>query len=342
MKKQRSTIYDIAEALKVTPSTVSRALNGNPRISERTRLAVEQMAKQLDYQQNQLAAALRHGRTNILGVIVPTINRGFFASIVRGIEQVANQAGFNVMIAQNYEDPEQERSNLQALLRAQVDGVIASISQNTLDFSHYQALKEQGIPLILFDRVTESLDTSAVVLDDYLGAFMATEHLIEQGCRRIAHFAGQQRLSIYRDRQRGYQDALQKYGLPLDGELLLESSQTVESGQALTEQLLALPQPPDAIFSASDWAAVGALQILKAKGLAVPQQVAVVGFADEPFTPFVDPPLSSINQMSEQMGQLAAQQFLDAIEQSDAPPLPKKTVLRPKLVARASSIRLES
>lgn len=339
MKKNQATIYDIAQALDITPSTVSRALNGNTRISVRTRKAVQEMAKRLNYQQNHLAAALRHGRTNILGVIVPTINRGFFASIVRCIEQVANQAGFNVMIAQSGDDPAQERSNLEALLRAQVDGVAASISKNILDFSHYQRLKDRGLPLILFDRVTDSMGTSTVVLDDYLGAFMATEHLIQQGCRRIAHFAGRQNLNIYRDRRRGYQDALQQYGIAFTEELLLESDQTVESGQALAAQLLALPQPPDAIFSASDWAAVGALQVLKARGVSVPRQVAVVGFADEPFTPFVDPPLSSINQMSEQMGQMTAQLFLEEVEPGNLLVLPRKTVLRPELVVRASSLR---
>jgi LacI family transcriptional regulator len=339
MKKNQATIYDIAQALDITPSTVSRALNGNTRISLRTRKAVQEMAKRLNYQQNHLAAALRHGRTNILGVIVPTINRGFFASIVRGIEQVANQAGFNVMIAQSGDDPAQERSNLEALLRAQVDGVAASISKNTLDFSHYQRLKDRGLPLILFDRVADRLGTSTVVLDDYLGAFMATEHLIQQGCRRIAHFAGRQNLNIYRDRRRGYQDALQQYGIPFAEELLLESDQSVESGQALAALLLALPQRPDAIFSASDWAAVGALQVLKARSVAVPRQVAVVGFADEPFTTFVDPPLSSINQRSEQMGQMTAQLFLEEVEPGNLLVLPRKTVLRPELVVRASSLR---
>lgn len=338
MRKQGTTIYDIADALKVTPSTVSRALNGNPRISERTRKAVEQMAKRLDYQQNHLAAALRSGRTNILGVIIPTINRGFFASIVRGIEQVANEAGFNVMIAQNYDDPTKEQSNLQALLRAQVDGVVASISKETHTFDHFQPVLDRGLPLILFDRVTDSLATSTIVLDDYLGAFTATEHLITQGCCRIAHFAGQQHLNIYRDRYRGYKDALLKHGLEFNTNWVLESSHTVENGQLLTEQLLTLDQRPDAIFSSSDWAAVGALQVLKSRKVKVPHEMAIVGFADEPFTAFVDPPLSSINQMSEQMGRLTAQIFLEQIEQPDT--LIRKSILSPKLIIRASSNRI--
>lgn len=334
-----ATIYDIARELNITPSTVSRALNNNSRISEKTRRAVKETAERLGYQPNTIAAALRSGRTRILGIIVPTTNRSFFASVIRGVESVASTVGYNVMITQSNDSPTSEASNIDALLKTQVDGIIASIAKGTTSYEHYKKIKARNVPIVLFDRVTEDLGASTVVVDDYLGAYRATEHLIQQGCRRVAHFAGQQHLNIYSYRLRGYREALERHGLEFDEQLVIYSNLQVEDGRAGMERLLALSPPPDALFAASDYSAVGAMQVLKERGLRIPQDVALVGFANELFTSFVEPALTTVDQHSEEMGTMAAKLLLEEIQTTDQKFSPRKTVLLPELIVRASSLR---
>ena len=301
MAKSKATIYDIAAELEITPSTVSRALSDHPRISVKTKEKVRRVATQLNYQHNGIAAALRSGNTFIIGVMIPTADRSFFASVLRGIEQVAQEAGYNVMITQSHDNEENECSNVKALLKAQVDGVIASIARETQSHGHFRELIKKGVPLVLFDRVTEISGASTVVVDDYLGAFRATEHLIEQGYRRIAHFGGKQHINIYKYRHRGYRDALEKHKLAYRDEWVDFSALQIEDGEAATERLLALAQRPDAIFAASDYAALGALKVFKQTELEIPRDVGLVGFANEPFCSFIEPALSSVNQLSPQM-----------------------------------------
>lgn len=339
MSKDKATIYDIAKQLAVTPSTVSRALSNHPRISTKTKEAVRAMAKQLNYQHNGIAAALRSGNTHIVGVMIPTANRNFFSSVIRGIEQVAREAGYNVMITQSNDLEDIERSNVEAMLRTQVDGVIASIARETTDYSHYQRIIDEKIPLVLFDRVTEISSASTIVIDDYLGAYKATEHLVNQGYKRIAHFAGASHLNIYKYRLRGYQEALENNGIPFDEQLVFTSTVKLEDGRMGMDYLLKLSNPPDAVFAASDYSAIGAMQVLKEKGMSVPEDMALVGFADEPFAAFVEPQLTSINQMSEQMGQFAAKTFLEQVRNNAGDFIPTKTVLTPQLMIRSSSKR---
>lgn len=348
MAKKRTTINDIAKQLDITASTVSRALRDHPRISTSTKKAVWKVAKQLDYQPNNIAAALRKGKSNIIGVLVPTSDRHFFASVVRGIEEGINKAGYNIIICQSDDLPSKEQSNIEALLRIQVDGIIASITKDTTDFLHYERVIKRGIPLILYDRVKEDLNVNTVSNNDYLGAFKATEHLIEQGCTSIAHFAGQQHVTIYEERLRGYMDALKKHQLPLHEEWILEADlvgeiQTVlQTGRQLAQQLLEIETLPDAIFSSNDFAAMGAMQVLKEKNIAIPEQVALVGFSNDVSTSFVEPALSTVDQFTKQMGNFAAQLFLEQVNaDEDTPFTPRKTVLTPKLIVRASSLRQE-
>lgn len=339
MSKSKATIYDIAKELAVTPSTVSRALSNHPRISEKTKKAVKAVAKQLNYQHNGIAAALRSGNTYIIGVMIPTVNRSFFSSVIRGIEQVSREAGYNVMITQSNDLEEVERSNVEAMLRTQVDGIIASIARETTDYSHYQSIIDKNIPLVLFDRVTEISNASMVVIDDYLGAYKATKHLINQGFKRIAHFAGKLHLNIYKYRMRGYQEALENHGIDFDESLVHVSNVQLDDGREGMKYLLNLSNPPDAVFAASDYSAIGAMQVLKEQGMKIPEDVALVGFADEPSAAYVEPQLTSVNQMSEQMGQFAAKIFLEQIKDKEKLFIPTKTVLTPKLMIRSSSLR---
>lgn len=339
IEKGKATIHDIAEMLNVTASTVSRALNNNPRISDATRKLVLNAAKQLNYQPNNIAAALRHGKSNIIGIVVPTIDRSFFASVVRGVEEIANKLGYKVIISQTYDNYQKEVQTIDALLSARVDGIIASIGKNTEDFSHFSSAQDKGIPVVLFDRTTDKLEVSQVMIDDYLGAKQAVTHLIEQGCTRIAHFTSPKRVSIFSERLRGYTDALLEHKIPYDESLVVSSNLQLEDGRSSMEQLLALDKIPDAVFSASDYGAMGALQVLKERNIKVPDTVALAGFSNEPFTSFTDPPLTTINQFSLTMGNITADLFFDQLKSNGKKHVPQKTVLKPELIIRKSSLR---
>jgi LacI family transcriptional regulator len=340
LKTQRTTVYDIARELNLTASTISRALNNHPSISDRTKKSVIRMSKKLGYQPHRIAAALRNGKSNIIGVIVPVADRNFFASIVRGIEEKANQANYQVIICQTYEDPAKEEAAIEALLNTQVDGIIASLSKRTEQFNHYSKVISKGIPLILFDRANDSLGVSHVVIDDYSASYNAVKHLIEQGCKRIAHFTNVEKINIYKERLRGYKTALLDTGLPFDARLVVESDLQLEDGRKSMQMLLSATGLPDAVFSSSDLGAIGAMQVLKENHIKIPQQVALVGFSNEPFTMFCDPPLTSIDQHCKRMGHTASEMFLDEVALSGSGNfIPKKVVLMPELIIRGSSMR---
>jgi len=337
--KKKTTIHDIAENLNVTASTVFRALNNNPRISLKTRKLVQQAAEKLNYQPNNIAAALRSGKSNIIGIIVPTADRSFFSSVIYGIEEIANTAGFNVMICQSHDNYQNEVNKVQALLNAGVDGVIVYFAKETKDFKHFKKLINNGTPLILFDRSTHELEVSQVVIDDYLGSYMATEHLISQGYTRIAHFTSNVKISIYKDRLRGYQEALAAHGLPLDEELIFESNLQLEDGRASMMEILGKGLEVDGLISASAMGAMGAMQVLREHQIKVPDQFGIVGFANEPFMSFTDPPLSTVEQHSKRIGNSAAGLFLQEIASRQSKFIPQKIVLKPELIIRGSSVR---
>lgn len=337
--KGRITIHDIARKLNITASTVSRALKDHPRISAETKRTVLKTAKKLNYQPNNIAAALRNGRSNILGIIVPTVDRNFFSSVVRGIEEIANGSNYNVMICQTYDDSKKEIATVEALLNARVDGIIASYAKETLNFDHFLKVKEKGIPLILFDRSNDELEVSHIVIDDYLGAYKATEHLIQQGYRRIAHFSNTRNISIYKERLRGYREALIANGIPYDETLITYTNLQLEDGRNSMVQLLKLKEPPDAVFSSSAFGILGAMQLLKERGIKIPEQVGLVGFSNEPFTSFTEPSLTTVEQHSMRMGNAAAEIFLQEISDETKKFIPQKIVLKPELIVRQSSLR---
>ena len=340
LARAKYSITDLAKQLGVSVSTVSRALNDHTSISAATKKRVWQLAKELHYQPNHLAAGLRKGRSNLLGVIVPHIDGHFFTLVVKGIEAVASKTGFNVMICQSNEDVAHERKNIETLLGAQAEGILVSLARNTRDFKHFDKVRKQDIPLVFFDRVLDGTDVNSVVIDDREGGYQCTKHLLAQGCRRIAQFGGPQHLNIYKHRRQGYFDALLEAGLPLDEELVYYCDMTLEDGAAGMQHMLRLPQPPDAVFSASDFSVVGALQEIKRHGLRVPQDVALVGFSNETFTSLTEPTLTSVDQCCEQMGQSAMRLFLEILEEGSSTFSPRRIVLQPDLLVRASSRRL--
>lgn len=337
LNKKRTTIKDIANVLNISPAAVSKALRDDPRISDVRKTEVRQIAKNLNYQPNHLASALRKGKSKLVGVIIPKTNSSFFSSVLEKIEEVLNKAGYNIIITQSNESYDKECNNIDALLFTQVDGIIASMANETVDLSYYEKIKSNGIPLILFDRGENDLNVDYVGINDYDSSFMIIEHLIEKGCKRIAHIGGYRRTRIFNNRIRGYKDAIAKYKLPQDEGLLTESALTIKDGRAKMKALLQLPSPPDGVYIASDYAALGALQQIQESGLRVPEDIKLVGFGNEPFTALVTPSITSVNQHSEQIGEAAATTFLELVKQDNLKQSLNKVILKAQLVERDSS-----
>ncbi|MGI4863759.1 MAG: LacI family DNA-binding transcriptional regulator [Janthinobacterium lividum] len=332
------SMADLARELGVSMTTVSRALSDHHSIGPVTKQRVLKLAKKLNYQPNHLASALRRGQSRLLGVVVPYIEGKFFPSVIQGIEQAASKAGYSVIVCQSHEDEQIERRNLDTLLHAQVAGVLVSLARGTTQLRHFDKVRQRGVPLVFFDRAPTTEAANAVVLDDREGACQATRHLLEQGCRRVAHLAGPQHLSIYRERRQGYLDALLAADIAPDETLIVYSAMQVADGAQAMRQLLALPEPPDAVFGAGDSAVLGALQVLKEQGVAVPAQVALAGFSNESFTTITEPPLTSVDQRCEEMGATAVRLLLELAATRNEDQAARRVTLQPELLVRGSSL----
>lgn len=337
--KKKYTIQDIARELNTTSSTVSRALQDNPRISAKMRKAVQDLAALHNYQPDFRASSLRTGSGRTIGVLVPKIDRHFFSTVLSGIEEVAAASSYHVLICQSFESYEKEVELVKNLMFGKVDGLIASISIETTQAIHFEQLISKGLPLVFFDRVWEPLNASKVVIDDYAGACMVMEHLIDNGCRRIAHLAGPQHINVYRNRTRGYLDSLQKYQIDIDKNLIFENVITKKTGHKAMEQILKLDTLPDAIFSSGDYSALGAILRAKEAGIRIPEDMAVTGFANEPWDSFFDPPLTSVDQHAFDVGQQAASLLIQQIENKKSAFLPRTIMLNPELIIRKSSLQ---
>lgn len=337
---QKTTIYDIAKKLDITAATVSRALNNNPKISEATRKLVLETAAKMNYKQNRLAQSLRSGKSNNVGVIVPRIDVNFFASVIRGIEEELHPEGYHVIICQTHEDEKREIENITTLMNAQVDGILMSISnmskENDPIIKH---VVDKNVPLIFFDRKKKMDGVSSVTIDDFEGGYLATKNLIDAGCTRIAHFSGDRSLEIYENRFKGYEQALKDFGLEWNPDYVIQTKSNVDAGRNAVTKLLSLPNPPNAIFSSSDFAALGAIQELKENGIKIPEDFCVFGFGNEPFTRFLELSISSVDQSPLEMGRMAAKVFLEQINNTDNIKIEKKVVLKPELQIRKSSTR---
>ncbi len=335
---EKITIYDIAKALNITAATVSRALNNNPKISAATKKLVLETAAKMNYKQNKLALALKSGKSNNVGVVVPYIDRNFFSAIIRGIEEELYPLGYHVIICQTHEEEGTEVDNINALLNAQVDGILMSVSKYTSNLDHFDYVLKKGVPLVFFDRRKDIKGVSTVTIDDFEGGYKATKHLIDQGCKRIAHLSGDWSLEIYKHRYQGYKKALEDHGLPFEKEYIIQSKSDIEAGHKAVDKFMKLDNPPDAIFSSSDFVALGAIQQLKKYGVKIPEEFCVVGFSNEPFTKFMELSISSIDQSPVEMGKTAAKVFLEQVKDSNVK-IEKKVVLSPKLKIRKSSSR---
>lgn len=335
MDRKRTSIYDIAQRLGVSVSSVSRALSDHPSISAALKERIRQVAEELHYTPNSVAVNLKTGRRNTIGVVVPGINRSFFSSAIEGIEDRAYKQGYDVLICQSKDSAEREQRIVRSLA-GKVDGVIASVAADATDHSYYNRLSEAGVPVVLFDRTAAGVEAGTVIVDDYQGAVLAVEHLLQQGLRRIAHFAGPQQVNIWRDRRQGYADTMWRAGLAVPESYVFEGANTSEAeGRRFAERLLADRAAfPEAIFFAGDFAALGAMLTFREAGLRIPEDVAMVGFANEPFCQLLPTPLSSVEQFSYKMGYMAGKMMFDRLRGEPHVGI----VIAPELVVRESSL----
>ena len=298
------TIKDIAKELEISVSTVSRALQNHPDISEPTKVLVRDCAKRLNYKPNIMASNLRTSKNTTIGIVLPEVNHHFFASVLDGIEQTANEAGYNIIICQTGENVEKEILSIQTLMASRVAGILAGISKQTHTFQHLQEVINADIPLVLYDRPCPSLPCDQVVSDDYLGAFKAVEYLIQTGCKRIMFFSSPMQLEVAHRRYQGWRDALQRYGMPIDEEMIV----TCDSrAQAIIETPMILKQAdkPDAIFCVNDDCASGVLYAAQILGLNIPQDLSICGFSNAPLCRNTFPMLTTVEQHGVEIGKHA-------------------------------------
>ena len=332
-----TTIKDIARLLGISPSTVSRALRGHPDISLETKRRVMKLAQRLHYHPNLIAQSLQTQRSNTIGIIVPEIKHSFFASVIGGVEDVAYNSGYTIMVCASNEDYEREAINTRAMLSHRVAGLLISLSSKTKNLEHLEMALHREIPLVFFDRSVKGLSASQVLADDFTGAYEAVSHMVKSGHTRIAHLGGPLNISISRYRYQGYKKALQDHGLPVDKALVIRGGFANEDGYRGLKKLWRLNPRPQALFAINDPVAIGAYQYAKEAGIRIPRDMAVVGFANEPVAALLDPPLTTVELPAYEMGQSAADMLLQQIktdQNGDFAPVIKR--LKTRLIVRES------
>jgi len=336
------TIYDIAEKLNLATSTISRALKDHHTISDKTIKKVKQTAKEMGFVPNTLAAGLRGNKSRTIGILIPTITQPFLSSLISGIEIAAQKAEYSVIIMQSHDSYEMEVSLAKSLYSNRVSGVICSLAMETKDTSHFKQFSNNNIPLVFVDRVPRDYDTFRVVINNYLAGYKATKHLIEQGCKRIAHLTAQSEFgTLYNERKRGYIDALLEHELPIDSNLIISlKKMTYEDGAKACNELFNLKPPPDGLFAPGDILAVSAVQTAKKRGIKIPEEFAVIGFNNDPISEIIEPNISTITHPAEKMGKAAAELIiknLKSVKEEDAKEI---TFLNTQVLIRESSRKI--
>lgn len=331
------TIKDIARRLNISISTVSRALRNASDVNADTKKAVMALVEELKYQPNKLALSMRQQQTHTIGVIAPNLDY-VLATMVRGIDEVALEAGYTVMVCQSNESFGREIVNTRRLMESLVDGFIISVSSETKIFDHFKKIQEKDMPMVMFDRLMPDRNVPGVRIDNEDAGFQATEHLLQQGYKRIAILAGPKNLGISNSRLNGYIGALKKYKIKRDNDLIIHCDFNQDYAYFATQELLAMKKRPDAIFTISDRMAIGAMLAIKEKGLTMPQDIGLVGFNNEPVVSLVTPAISSIEQPSFEMGKIAGKMFIETLHNPEGMKGVEQ-VLKTKLCIRESSLR---
>jgi len=340
MKFEAITIKDIAKALGLSNSTVSRALHDSYQISPETKKLVLDYAKKINYSPNPIALSLKEKRSRSIGVIVCEIANSFFSQAINGIESIAYERGYNVIITQSHESYVREVSDLQFLASRSIDGLLISVSSETKDFDHLLQFQGKGLPIVFFDRIFQDIETHKVMVNNFKGSFDLTTHLIKNGYRRIAHLANSESLSITQERIAGYKEALRHHAIDINESYIKHCAhggmiyQEVENA---LDQIMLHEMAPEAFFGAGDKLTTGCLRYFKAKGIKVPEDMALAGFSNLDLTDLLTPPLTVVRQPAYEMGKAAANLLLSQVESKRPVTGFQKMVLEPELLIRDSS-----
>lgn len=340
-KNQDNTILDIAALLKLSPATISRALNNHPYVKEKTRKRVQEAAEKLGYRRNILASGLRNRKTNTIGMIVPRISMFFHAAVITSVQTVLYNHGYNLIISQSNDDPEQEKELLQTFYASRVDAILVACALRTTDLTPFSAISEKGTPVLFYDRFPSGKVKANVVRgDDFQGGYLAGTHLAKAGCRRIAHIGGYITSRLYLDRVAGFIKALEENGVKLEEKWIQHHELTAENAKETLAKMFAGKRKPDGIFTANDTTALAVLDFARENGIKVPDELKIVGYSNDPRSSIVNPAVTTIEQFPDRVGLKAAETLLELIsgrgEQSVRARF-KEVVVPVELISRASS-----
>jgi LacI family transcriptional regulator len=339
MKDKRVTIYDLANELGISASYVSRALNNHPSISEKIKKLVKGKADELNYKHNSQAANLRRGSSKTIGVIVPKINESFFSQAIAGIEEDCFANHHSLIICQSGESLTKEKIAVDTLISNNVDCILISISMETKTSSHLKEIIDHNIHLIQFDRYLSGLESYKILNDNKDVSYQATKHLINEGYRRIAYIGGPGHIAIFKDRKEGFLKAIKEHELNIPYNFIVEDGLSREMGAAIANELLSLKEAPDAFLTASDYASLGVLNVARSLGINVPEQLGIIGFANEEFTELVQPALSSIDQKSKELGRFAVDLYFKDLIGKNEIPSDEMKIIKSEIIIRQSSSR---
>ena len=339
--KSRATLKQIAKELGVSVSTVSKALNGSPEISEPTKQRVQEYAKLKNYKPNVIGLNLKNRSTKTIGVIIPNILNLFFAKVFSGIEKVADEKGYKVITCITNESFEKEINALEMLSNGTIDGFILSISeesQKLKKFDHFTTIINEGTPIVMFDRIVDEVNCDKVIVDDYESAMNATEHLIKTGCKKIALLSAIDNLSVGKLRAQGFYKALENNGIKVNEKLVILANNNEEFNNRIGEFFI--KNKPDAVFALDEHASVTAMKLGIQNGYKIPQDLSLIGFADGVWSRRMTPSLSTVSQHGSEIGEVAAQLLIDKLESKEEIVTFTTTTIKTELRQRDSTRKL--
>jgi LacI family transcriptional regulator len=332
------TIYDIAKELNLSASTISRALKGNTMINKSTRDRVVACAENFGYRSNSFASNLRRKRTYTLGVIIPRLDSNFMSSCIAGMEEVANGKGYNMIISQSHESVKKEAENAKTMFNNRVDGIIASLTIEESQLEHFNCFRDKKVPVVFFDRIPLQTNSVCVLIDNFKAAYVATTHLIDQGCKHLVHLTIDSMSNVYVDRKKGFESAVKETNC--FGEVIYLDSLNMDSGYDVANKIVEMNPLPDGIFVSNDIAAIGCMLEMRSKGIRIPDQISIIGFNNDPISSIVSPQLTTISYPGREAGILAASSLIDFLDGDEEIPISKKLLLETELIIRESTSRL--
>lgn len=342
IKGKEVTIYDIATALDISIATVSRALQNDPVVSEKTRKKIFDLSAQMGYRQNHFARNLRQQQTYTIGIMVHELKSSFITSVLSGVEKITTEAGYDLIITHSSESYIKEIANAKNLFNKRVDGLIASLAFDTVNLDHFKPFTDKGVPVMFFDRVEQNGNNTVVIIDNAKCGYQATQHLIEQGCTRIAHVTSSLKRNVYSQRFKGYQEALFDKGIPFDESLLVVNDLSEKAGIAAAIEILKMNPLPDGAFITNDFVAAVCMRTLKEHGINIPADIAIVGFNNDAIGKLIEPTLTTINYPGTDMGEIAARNLINHLKGISDIHLTNTIIVRTELIVRNSSLKKET